>query len=393
MKWCDSTTWTCRMAGLTALCVVLCPPLWGQRGAPALRYAMTVQVPADLTDLSEIARLGVSSKGVVALADYRGDHVVFVGADGKLQGSFGRAGEGPEEFTRIPSIRWRGDSAYVPDRKFTLIGSTRKLLRTARWDAPAQPNAEVNRAGVILGSPVNLVLLDDGTRIASVMFRPAGAKPTAMNRAYLRLSESSEVRSLVAVIPIELDGQSCRGPMCLRGAIDVGSDGRVVSLRMPDPDSPAPSARLTVFGPTGDTLLNRALPYEPVPLPKRLRDSLETARIPPAGGSGRPDLLPPQPRPAVAAGNSGGSGLPDMYVPKFFPGFTRALAGADGETWIEKRVAEPGHVWWRVDRTGNRTGTLSLPPEIELRVAHRTTVWGVRTDQSGLQSVVRLELR
>lgn len=77
------------------------------------------------------------------------------------------------------------------------------------------------------------------------------------------------------------------------------------------PDGPEATYRVTRVSITGDTVFSRQVPYDPVPIPQAVLDSL-------------PD------------------GTPRAYAPPYYPPVSGVVAGRDGTTWAAREATPTG---------------------------------------------------
>lgn len=84
-----------------------------------------------------------------------------------------------------------------------------------------------------------------------------------------------------------------------------------------------------------------------------------------------------------------------LPLPRNAPRFARFVPGVNGEMWIELFREDPSssRTYVVVDRRGIATGRVSLPPGLRPMEIGATDLMGVRTDDEGLEHVVRYSLR
>jgi hypothetical protein len=68
------------------------------------------------------------------------------------------------------------------------------------------------------------------------------------------------------------------------------------------------------------------------------------------------------------------------------------LVGSDDTIWIELYRREEPRIWQVLDGQGNPIGRVSIPWSVEVQVASRTAIWGVETDDDGIEHIVRYRL-
>ena len=134
----------------------------------------------------------------------------------------------------------------------------------------------------------------------------------------------------------------------------------------------------------GDPLWSRRVSPSPVPLdPDRLATFIDDvaqryAAVPGAGGG---EAAPVQViRDAIEE---------VVHAPDPLPGAARVLGSASGEIWFEGYPTRDSlSVWHAIRRDDMRGRRVLLPPGFRAMDATDTHVWGVRTDERGVQHVV-----
>jgi hypothetical protein len=127
--------------------------------------------------------------------------------------------------------------------------------------------------------------------------------------------------------------------------------------------------RVSAFRANGDTVFSQTVAFRSVPIPKSVADSARAARA--RGTQGQRD--------AAAK----------MLIPETYPPFSRLIVGRDESIWIESYGPGAEKFWYVLDNRGTITGRATVPRNVHLMVASRTAVWGIETDDDGLQHIVR----
>jgi hypothetical protein len=165
-------------------------------------------------------------------------------------------------------------------------------------------------------------------------------------------------------------------PFFPRSDWSVAPDGRRLAVLRTDLSNPeAPVYRILVVDGSGVEVINRAFPYEPVPIPKSTLDSAITAAA--------------NRRPAIRAE------VEDKLrkaAPANYPAAEHVLIGADGRVWIGLTAEAEGRPWLILSKVGDPVGRVLLPGNVTLRAADGTHVWAVERDELDVESVVRYRL-
>ena len=153
------------------------------------------------------------------------------------------------------------------------------------------------------------------------------------------------------------------------------ADGAIVVLapqadRVYVIDNPSPPTntdvtfRVTALDPRGDTLWNRAYPYEPTPVPVHVTDSVVTATAA---------------RLRVTAGELAAV----LHLPSYARTATAALASADGTLWLRRETGGLVVEWTSLSPDGEPVGSVALPRDVELVAAAGPVLWGVQRTEAG----------
>ncbi|OGU02490.1 MAG: hypothetical protein A2W29_14100 [Gemmatimonadetes bacterium RBG_16_66_8] len=135
---------------------------------------------------------------------------------------------------------------------------------------------------------------------------------------------------------------------------------------------------MSVFGPAGDTLLFRRYPFEGVPIPAAVADSVMSARERQLGANS----------PELAAAFRKGARLPRIHPP-----VASLIVGRDGTVWMERPGDAGRRVYFVVDSLGEPVGTIDLPRNATVSAAERGRIWVLERDENDVQSIVRYGIR
>ena len=371
--------------------VAFVSPARGQ-SPPQLRLTRELRIDAGENDLTQITPPGgmaVARNGTIVVSQNQDGAIRFFDASGKSLGSFGRKGQGPGEFQTTGRLSWAGDTLVVSDvstRRYTLISSDRKLIRSLSWlsavTAPARPGSEAPRLRASLprawyadGSMVLTVLLATGSPTPAW---PGGEKA---GTPIIRVDSTGALQKLIAWSPraqceVAYDAGSGPGsgglliPFCHRPLEELSPDGSILVLLSKETERPA--FRVTALRANGDTVFTTEIAFQAAPIPGRVVDSARATRA--RGTQAQRD--------AAAK----------MLIPDTYPPFSRLIVGRDESTWIESFAAGGERFWYVLDNRGIVTGAASVPKNVQLMVVSRSAVWGVETDDDGLQHIVRFRV-
>lgn len=227
------------------------------------------------------------------------DQIRMYGVGGELVGTIGRSGEGPGEFGFPSRIGFRGDTLYVVDQgldRVTFFDPDGAMRGSMQWATEMMRTEE----GVTYLPTVPEVRLDDGSGLAQPggvvagATRRTGPQPrvrTSSGRTpYFRVDAGGSVVDTVAWV--ERSSTQVRvGTGDAEMYTPCPLDDNPLAELMPDgsgvvhvdrraaPSMDPSTFQATLVGPTGDTTWERAVPYDPVPLPlAELRATAEEVR-------------------------------------------------------------------------------------------------------------------
>lgn len=358
---------------------------------PELRIG---SVDDSATALTRVTALAVDDDGRIYTAHPQDVAILVHAADGRRLRQWGRQGEGPGEFGGLGGIVLVRDTLWAYDYRqyrFTAFAPDGRLLRTVtvpielggpdRTSSPPRP-AGMLPDGRIFGSPPawsrevasgNLpespVLLMDTTGAAGDTLY---SRPNSIWA--VRDPKSSRGFGSYRQQPfddIDLYATSPMAPEYVRVQRAVGAGGGAV-----------PTFRVARVTFDGDTLWDRAYPYEPVPIDPAIPDSLVDGFAAGLNQAG----FPGAPTPARAAELARAA----LYVPAHYPPVTRAVVGRDGTIWLRREAADPQSAEWLVlDSDGEPIGRVTLPARTTVAVAERDRFWGWELDDLDVPYVVR----
>jgi hypothetical protein len=372
--------------------VVLAAPVQSQ-APPTWQITRDLRIDAIEQDLAPIDWLLVSSTGTMVVSQPQDTLLILFDARGRRLGTFGRGGEGPGEFRRMVRAGWMADTLWVSDvqqRRVTFITPDRKLARTQLHLPTVNLNGKAVDSVMTMLGAVPYALFADGRMVVSVLEMsetrtqwPGGVAGTT---AYIHVNGSgdflnvmgTQARSSCSVsYRFDKGNGSVAIPFCGRPMSGLAADGsRFLSVAVEEQTARTVAYRVTVTRTTGDTLFSRRYTAPTVAIPRDLAEERLNA------ASSRPNPFP-------GANEAMEKALAGVKVPPVFPPYSRALVGRDDTIWIELYRRDEPRTWQVLDGQGNPVARVNVPWNVEIQIASRTTIWGVETDDDGLEHIVR----
>lgn len=295
--------------------------------------------------------------GRVAVVDRRGRQVLLLAADGSLEATLGRTGDGPGEFREPHRVGFEGDSTvWLSDMTGRLLlfrsdGSAPATLRAPRGTLPERPEWFTQGVNWLLRSRSALV------QVAS--FHPRQESPLVL------ASPAGDVRVLewLGQVPPETEVRIGPGEIFMRQPLQadpiVGAspDGAWFFVLFREPGSGNRGEILVRrFDPSGREVGRTAIPYVPKPLDSAGRAWITqyvrnwTAGVNERSTVGRVDVDE-----ALAA----------AWVPDFLPPVWAAVAYPEG-LWLRRErfggwEAPADALWERYDLEGRLLRRAILP--------------------------------
>ena len=378
------------VARRVATALFLWPALALGQQVPTLTLTHDLRIDAAAQDLSPIGWLVVARNGTIIASQPQDSRVAFFDAGGASLGTFGRNGEGPGEFRHPNPAGWLGDTLWVGDpstRRVTLISPDRELLRTIPWvtsitfdtalATPPQFFWVLPRALYADGSfLVDAMLAQDSPPMPSL-------GPAQQGRPFVRIASNGRFRRIAVSVPegdcqVAYRSATVSGvftiPFCASPLYDLATDGGRFAIATAENAGERDAAyRVTIVRERGDTAFNRTFRGTPVPIPRRILDSVLTRSQRPG-----PNRSPEE----LAAWRT-------VKLPSTFPPLNRILLGRDESTWIEHYAFRGERTWTVLGATGTPIGRIVLPRNVRVEQASRDFIWATETDEDGLQHIVR----
>lgn len=379
-----------RVARFSCALVFLCACSSADRDTiRELNAVEDLRIDANAENLSPIIWLAVARDGGIVISQDQDGGVLFLGADGRRVGFFGRSGDGPGEFRHVSRYGWRGDTLWIGDvsaKRTTYVHPDRSLVRTALWPSGIEFDSAATGPSPTFFWVPPAAIYPDGSQLTEPMLAVGSAPalwlgPEDHSIPLVLVTAGGSFMAVAARIP----GHSCTVrygdrvssgsatiPFCARPAHAVSATGSRVAIALPPArDSDADTYRVVAANDRGDTLFTRSYRFTPQPIPRQLIDSIITQRV--VGASS------PEQKDAFRS----------MTPPANYPPFSRILVGRDETIWIELYTTTGDRVWNVLGADGDGIGHVRLPRSVQVMVASREAVWGTDTDDDGLQHVVR----
>jgi hypothetical protein len=162
--------------------------------------------------------------------------------------------------------------------------------------------------------------------------------------------------------------------------------GEVLLVERPVHSGEGPATyRLTRLSMTGDTVLQREVEYEPVPVGsdvvERVLDALVAQWSNQLQGSGVDESTLEE----LARGA--------LFVPDYYPPVSAAGLGEDGSMWVRDAYSETGRIPWMVfDAEGRPVAQVPVSTSFQFRIGWLNELWGVVADNRGVPYVSRYEV-
>lgn len=362
-------------------------PLTPWDSVPELRLASELRIDGASAGLTRIGTVAVAGDGSIAVSQPETSSVVVFDTKGVRIGRFGHRGGGVGDFRSVAGFGWMGDALWVYDlvQERLVYGTLpARIVRTAPLSRDAVP--EPSRAEALpaaFSGILPLALYADGSIYASSIVSGERAEPpvSATVRRYVRINPAGQVSRIVAEVSEALYvrretavGRSGSRVPFLRGELhDVSPDGGYAATVKKHIEGEH-GGRFDVIlqEPLGDTVYARAYPFEGVPIPPALADSVIEARAARMGSRAMARLF-----------------REEAPVPVVYPPVTSVVAGNDGTVWVGLRATEGKRNHLVLDPRGAPLGVAKMSESSRVMAADREHVWVVERDTSGVESLMR----
>jgi hypothetical protein len=342
---------------------------------------------------SRIGAVTTLPDGRVLVLEALDRQVRIYGAEGRLERTIGRAGDGPGEFQGPLRFGMLADTLWVADLgsgRITLLDLEGRVLETLRAD------------------PVPVDVGIDGIR---GLAHPARLRPDGLVETDWRMTAGNDVEADSIFWPeLLLDRAGAvvdtlrmnrhpwpPTPMARIGTFSFGlspplPDGPLhaalgedrFTLERPAATAPGEAAfTLVREGPAGDTLLQRAFTYRPRPVPPEWREEriAELTAL---------NARAPDGPPADAIERAVREGLP---FPDHIPPVVELHVGEEGHAWLRREdVGDTHHRWVVVRPDGTPLGVVRIPRGARIAASRGDLAWIVDRDAFEVPWLVRIRV-
>jgi hypothetical protein len=342
-----------------------------------VRVVREFRIDGYAADLVPIRRITVGTDGRIAFSQVQDHSIRFFSAGGADLAAFGRRGRGPAEFQDINQLNWLADTLWAWDARLsrvTLIAPDRALIRTIIVPGELRSPGASTEATFEGLAPIGMYA--DGSFLAytSTPDFDALVRVThdgTLMRVLARLSTIADVNRIVTASGHMADGN----PFPSLPLHAVSPDGRLIAIvRTSMATAEQRTFAVTVMNLDSDTLFARTYPFEGVPIPQHIADSvvaMAAARMP-------PELAAAFKR--------------EAYIPPVYPPITRVLVSSHGIVWVELRDTGDGPAYLVLNDAGDPIGTVRFQPNVVAAALDRDAVWCLEADENGVQSIVRYRI-
>ncbi len=328
----------------------------------------------------------VDQKGTIAAEQPNDGTVLIFARDGRRVSTFGRHGAGPGEFENLASLGVNDSGFWAADpwaSRVTRFAATGRLNGT--FAIPTTLRGVAPESEIGLFHPSVLAVAAGDTLLVGATHPAASSRYSGLiavghgGYSFAATSRNGELYRVLATTPPKPEcvvqgsraGESVVVPECADAlAAAAGDASRIAVVEF---DIAASRYTVAVIRSNGDTLFARSIGATLVPISRRARDSIVSARV---------KTLPPV--------------LAQMYrtieLPKYYPPVERVLVGRDQTVWLELAELNSSHVWLVLDSIGREAALASFPASTRLMAANMRNAWGIAADSDGVESIERFRL-
>jgi hypothetical protein len=413
-------------------------------GAQALRTLTATRdlyVDANTADLTRITGMLVGRNGDIIMRQMSDGLIRYFDSRG-TPFTFGRMGDGPNEFRNLREAGFVGDTVWAADiglGRVTLISPSRTSIRM--YDFPRVITTPGPNGPYTTSASFPVAIYSDGSHLmwlstvlqggmgggiaggrgsgggvtvsgvvgsggggASVITPPvpvsSGARgprftpppwfrraDTTASLGYVRVTAAGQFDRVVAWLPRVDCGVRFRTP-------SGGTGNALTPFCAPNLDAIASDGdRVAIV--TGVNATSAPPGYRLIVIGSDA-DTLVSRTI-----TYRPVAIPREKNDSVINGRieqtAGRGGFAEAYrsmrLPTHYPPVRAIVVGRDKTIWLESWTPAAERSWTVLDPRGNPIATLKLPANVTLLAADLESAWGTETDVDGLNSVVRYRLR
>ena len=359
---------------------------------------------ADL--VTRVTDLAVGPDGALYVAQAQVPAITVFSLDGRVLRRIGRAGQGPGDIQLTATgVGWIGNTLWIADfaRIQLFTSSERVPERVIHFNLPVPSEGSRLTPGRLL---VDGSLLG-GRSITD--WRTWLSRGASSGIALRRLSASGEVLDTIAnidwsgnAIEYERDpGRLWPALHPLKELPPIGLNEYLTALR---PDGSAvvqigrvhesgtpPTFDILTISISGDTLMQRAVEYEP----REVTRAMERRLAEESAGWRAGDYTAPSPglpTSETVLERRRRAVLRAFWVPEYHPPVRQVVAGTDGTIWLLREMREDRvDVWEIYDSDGTLAGTVEIgygrsslkpwTPRLAIVLASLDEVWGTTFDE------------
>jgi hypothetical protein len=354
-------------------CIVLCSlsACSAARESGNATGAPMVLVPeqrfAGASELTGVTGIRLTERGDVCVATTQPSRILVFSPNGSYLRTMGGQGRGPGEFQFLGMIGTVGDSVYGVDAmtsQLSLFDGVGRFARAWRVQPPG---------GAAFNMPA--ALFRDGTAILPTFTRRTA---TTGEHAILRTKwDGSDPDTIVDILTKTTEWRLAEyytsQPFAQDPVYGISPDGRLIAvIDVASDDVGGDSVRMTLRGSDTRIVYRRMIAFSHEPVTSRTVDSTVASRA----------------RQLHLAEQDVRNGL---HVPRYRSPVAEVLVGSDSTVWLRASRRDAGFTWLIAKARGSAIARLLVPSGIRLLTIDRG-VWGVRTDEDGVPTVVRWRL-
>ena len=348
-----------------------------------------------------VSDLAIGPDGALYVAQAMVPAVTVFSQDGRVLRRIGRPGQGPGDFQfAAVGVGWIGDTLWVADFNRIQLFTTNERVpeRVIQFSVTVSEEGSSLTPGRMLadGSLVGWRAITDGRAWSS-----RGANP---GLALRRLSRSGEILDTMAIMHWPGNAIASEGEFGVESPrphplTDLPLTGLKEPLTALKPDGSAvvqigpvhegatpPTFDLLVISIRGDTLLKRAVDYEPRVVTRTMERRLSDEYAGWIVGDYSPSSYRPQLTEATRERRRRAARRV-FWMPKHHPPVRQVVAGTDGTIWLLREMREDRvDVWEIYDSDGTLEGKVEVGqgrasvrpwhPRLGIALASRDDVWG-----------------
>ena len=376
----------------------ICPTPW------RLEEILRIGSPESADLIRSVYDLAIGPDSALYVGQVMVPAVTVFSLDGRLLRQIGRAGQGPGDIQLAAfGVGWIGDTLWIADRRRIQLFTTNERVPDEVIDFALPMPEEGTRL-----TPGRM--LADGTVLAGRRsITDWQAWVTAPSLALRRISPSGEILDTIASVAwssnaVEYErrpGRTWLAPHPLNDLPPVGlneyltaltPDGStVVQVARVREDGTPPTFDILAISISGDTLLDRAVEYEPREVSSSIEDRLADGFAAAIVG----DHISPSLRPSISETmreRQRRAARSAFWVPEYHPPVRQVVAGTDGTIWLLRELREDGvDVWEIYDSDGTLEGTIEIDQgrtsavpwfsRLGIVLASRDEIWGTTFDE------------